>query len=173
MIKYPLLYLLLILSTYTFSQKRASAIYGEILGQTSLFSVNFDSRFNKSADGLGFRVGYGVSTAYACKYCDFIVLKGNIIPISINYLLGKKKHHIELGTGITASIAKKSLSNVPILGLGIGDYTPTKNYGTFTLGYRYQEISNSIVFGLAWMPTYNKFDLNPRNFGISLGVNLK
>jgi hypothetical protein len=172
MTKHYLIILTLIIPIYTFSQNRSKAIFGEILGQTSMISVNFDSRFKKSNEGLGFRVGYGISNAFACKECDFIVLKGNIIPISVNYLLGKKKHHLELGTGLTAFIASKDSPALPILGLGIGDYSLSKNYGTFTIGYRYYKKSPSLLFGISWVPTYNKYDLNPKNVGISIGYKI-
>lgn len=173
MTKHYLILLTLILPMYTYSQNRSPVIFGEILGQTSLISVNYDSRFKKSAEGFGFRIGYGLSSAFACKECDFMVLKGNIIPVSLNYLLGKKKHHLELGTGVTAFLASRESQAFPVLGLGIGDYSLSKNYGTFTVGYRYYKKSPSLFFGFAWVPTYNKTDFNPRNLGISVGYKIK
>ncbi|MCP9765037.1 hypothetical protein [Lacihabitans soyangensis] len=171
MAKHYTILLTIFLPLYTFSQSRNPVIFGEILGQTSLISVNFDSRFLKCDDGLGFRIGYGMSNAFACKECDFIVLRGNIIPISLNYLLGKNKHHLEFGTGLTAFLSKKNSSAFPILGLG--DYNLSKNYGTFSLGYRYYKKTPSLFFGLAWVPIYNRNNFNPRNFGISMGNKIK
>lgn len=162
--------LLILLPLQVWSQKRSKVIFGELLGQTSLVSLNYDTRFEKGkVNGWGMRVGAGLYSGMACEICDFVTGGIGSFPVSVNYLLGKKNHHLELGTGVTFHAIKKNNDIRPFIGFNGGK--STKNYGSFTVGYRYQEIQNFIVLGIAWNPVYNQFGMNPKNGGVFLGFN--
>jgi hypothetical protein len=69
------------------------AVYFGIGGSGPLFSVNYDRRFGKRLNGLGFTAGVGFfgetgSTIFS-------------IPASLNYLFGKQSHFLELAAGAT------------------------------------------------------------------------
>jgi hypothetical protein len=69
------------------------AVYFGIGGSGPLFSVNYDRRFGKKLNGFGFTAGLGFfgetgSTIFS-------------VPASINYLLGKQNHFLELAAGAT------------------------------------------------------------------------
>jgi hypothetical protein len=75
-------------------------------GPGIMFSANFDTRFIKSRQtGLGIRFGVGFTVKDNEEYTD---PNGNIqyrfrtigtIPVGINYLLGRKHHHIHSKRG--------------------------------------------------------------------------
>lgn len=68
-------------------------VYGELLGNAGLFSVNYDFRFTKKNKGIGMRVGGG-----------FIGGSGGgilLLPVGINYLSGRASNYFEAGLGYT------------------------------------------------------------------------
>lgn len=71
----------------------ASQIYFEAGGSAVIYSLNFDSRFKKQENGLGFRIGLGGAGGSGSGYFA--------IPAQINYLLGENGKYLELGAGGT------------------------------------------------------------------------
>lgn len=100
------------------------AVYFGIGGSGITFSVNYDRRFGKRLNGLGFSTGLG-----------FFGLTGTnlfTIPASLNYLFGKKNHFLELAAGATLAIGSSE---------NFFDGTSTTGstvIGHINLGYRYQ-----------------------------------
>ena len=99
------------------------AVYFLIGGSGPLLSANYDRRFGKRVNGGGFAVGVGY-------YSDFGI---NIfsIPISLNYLLGRNSHFIEIAAGTTFATASSDL------------FSDERESGSLffyhiNLGYRYQ-----------------------------------
>ena len=93
---------MLILSVGMIAQNKVSRISLELLGAQNTVGINYDSRF-KGNSGLGYRVGIGFG------YCDNSSLldqniKGVGVPIELNYLLGKKKHKLEIGFGASLGV---------------------------------------------------------------------
>lgn len=74
----------------------------EFMGAHTVMGVNFDSRF-KGNDGLGFRVGVGLVRDGLTDYED---VRGFSVPLELNYLLGEKNHHLELGAGVNLGSCK-------------------------------------------------------------------
>lgn len=113
----------------------AQAIYGELLGNGLLFSVNYDFRFTKSQKGLGMRLGTGF----------FGGSGGGIltIPVGINHLAGKAPNYFESGIGVTyATITGK-------------DDFFSGNGGSLlipSIGYRYQPENNGFFGKIAISP---------------------
>lgn len=71
----------------------------ELFGAHNTVGINYDRRFNGS-DGLGFRVGlgYGYSESSYFSFASYNI-HGIAAPLEINYLLGRGRHHLELGFG--------------------------------------------------------------------------
>jgi opacity protein-like surface antigen len=71
----------------------ASQIYLEVGGSAAIYSLNFDSRFKKQENGLGFRIGAGGAGGSGSGYFA--------VPAQLNYLLGENGKYLELGAGAT------------------------------------------------------------------------
>lgn len=70
----------------------SKVVYGELLGNGIIWgSINYDQRFTNENDGLGFRLGVGILYPQRGEFT---------FPVLINYLIGKKKHQLEIGAGI-------------------------------------------------------------------------
>ncbi|RFS22500.1 hypothetical protein DVR12_11905 [Chitinophaga silvatica] len=84
-------------------------VYFSIWGPTAFAGINYDVRFTGREDGIGARAGFGIIPQYTeyrrningekqrTEYRPTIVS----IPFGLNYVLGKKKHHVEVGAGAT------------------------------------------------------------------------
>ena len=53
-------------------------------------SVNYEHYFSKNTQGLNAQIGVGFAPKSLIT-----------IPVSLNYVIGKRKHHLEVGAGIT------------------------------------------------------------------------
>ena len=81
----------------------------ELGGPGILFSANFDSRFKKSALGLGARIGIGFvsgdESTYdpASGFYDYKMRSVLTVPFQLNYLFGKPNsvNAFEVGIGVT------------------------------------------------------------------------
>ena len=69
------------------------AVYFQIGGSGPILSANYDRRFGKKLNGAGFAVGLGYWRDFGIDIFS--------IPVSINYLLGRKTHYLELAAGTT------------------------------------------------------------------------
>ena len=128
------------------SPKIGQCIYIESSGPGLLVSANYDARFLKGNNGLGYRVGVG----FFYLFDDFMFS----LPAQINYLIGSKSKYLELGLGITYA-SKTSIYN----GLST----------TSLLGFRYQPINGGFNFRIFISPLINKQEFNPLWAGFSLG----
>ena len=100
--------LCLFLTCFLFAQGRS--LFLEVGGNGGLGSVNFDSRFNKTEKGLGYRVGFGfIPPTYS-----FADSRPSIwtVPVGLNYLIGGQRHYLETGLGITYYFFKGTTSGV-------------------------------------------------------------
>lgn len=108
------------------------AVYGELYGRGLIFSFNYDRRFQKTLDGLGFSVGAG----------GIFVGNGGFItvPVSINNLSGSRGHYFESGIGFT-------YTNVSFNGFDDADNSGSSTIlGTLTFGYRSQPVNGGLNF---------------------------
>ncbi len=116
-------------STYT--DRPPQVLYAELYGRGLIYSINYDRRFNKHTTGAGFSAGAGVFGG-----SGFTIVT---IPVSFNYLLGKKGKYFE--TGIGATYINGSIKNIfdePSHG--------STWFGTLTAGYRSQPIKGGFCF---------------------------
>jgi hypothetical protein len=142
---------------YANAQQAAKSAYVE-LGGAGLATVNYDMRFEKKEDGLGFKVGVG----------GFSIDGQSIFlaPIGINYLLGKgNKNYFEVGAGVTLVTTKDKYYN--------GNTTTTQRYSTTFghafFGYRLQPKNGGFLFRAGMTPIFNKDGFFPLWAGISFG----
>lgn len=104
------------------TNRAAQSVFVEVGGNGVGFSANYDSRFNKSEKGLGFRVGIGIYPTIPSILT---------IPVGINHLAGKAPHYFESGVGVTyVSLLSFSFFGSNVKANGIA-FIPS-------IGYRYQ-----------------------------------
>jgi len=133
--------------------RRAENLYLEIGGPGVFLSLNYDTRLTNSRNGVGISAGFGY------------IPNVNIIPVQINYLIGKTSHFLEIGAGGTyISIAR---SNSFILFKGSSEI-----FGTTTLGYRYQPLKGGFNFRINVDPIFDSQDFTFFG-GLSFGYTFK
>lgn len=119
-----------------FSQ-RQQGIYVEAFGASTSVGVHYDSRFSTQTKWGG-RIGMAYANSSSIDFFDFGPEKttGWSIPIAVNYLLGGRKHNLELGVGFSYGIYH-CMTYID------GKHIKSTRYGTFgfvDIGYRYQEV---------------------------------
>jgi len=152
------------------SLTRRKAVFVELLGNGVLFSANFDMRFVKGKDGsIGFRAGLGDFFLNAHSGNVDVIVNGITFPMEVNYLLGKSRHFLETGIGITPYYIKTKLtfSDYRFNGKGL-------NLMSFlNIGYRYQPLNKGLMFRVNWNPLITYDGLFFKWFGLSLGYVFK
>lgn len=129
MLRLSVLFLLSFLFSNNSNAQRGQSIYAEILGAGVIYSLNYDTRFLEGEDKFGCRIGVS------------FVESGVVIPTQINYLLGKNKHKLEFGLGITSLLEFDSDKSIYIFGSGI-------------LMYRFQKPDGNFLFRVGLSPTF-------------------
>lgn len=136
------------------AQTAAKAMYFE-LGGPGFASLNYDQRFKKKEDGLGFRVGLG--------YAGTDGVGALTVPVGLTYLLGKdEKNYFELGGGITYVSVKES---DPFDDDEIFDGT----FGHLNFGYRMAPKKGGFFFRAAINPVFGDGYFFPFYGGIAFG----
>lgn len=139
---------------YTVTDRPPQAVYGELFGRGLLFSANYDRRFNKRTDGLGFSGGMG--------YLSIDGVSIFTIPVSINYLLGKKGKFFELGAGA-------SYFTVDVSDVNKASSSGSTVIGTTTIGYRSQPENGGFMFRAGFNQFYKNNNFIPYYPYISFG----
>jgi len=127
--------------TITVTDRAPQAFYAELWGKGLLFTANYDRRFSKRLDGLGFSIGAGY-----IKIDDVSLFS---LPVGLNYLLGKNGKYFELGAGASYFSARIT---------DIGDATDHGStvVGTMTIGYRSQPVHSGFMFRAGVNPIFFK-----------------
>ncbi len=121
------------LSTARAQEQHLHNFYGEVLGPGIAYSVNYDRRFSPGHAGLGFRVGAGYWT-YSPQHLHRFVL-----PVQLNYLIGKRRHLMEIGAGATFINSAGGGSE--------WDMVSEEGWGTaatLSAGYRFQPLNKGV-----------------------------
>ncbi len=135
------------------AQKAASAIFFE-LGGPGLASLNYDMRFQKKEDGLGFRVGFG---GFSIDGVSVVT-----VPVGLTYLLGKdEKNYFEIGGGVTYVNAKETVTN--------DNETFGGTFGHLNFGYRMAPKNGGFFFRAAINPIFGQGGFVPFYGGIAFG----
>lgn len=128
-----------------------NAVYLELLGNGIFYSINYDRRFG---DAFGARAGLGgVGNAGA-------------VPITLNYLLGGTRHHLELGIGPLIVYGPETFEDEQ--GDLVTGATTLAVLGTGTFGYRFQPDTGGFVFRIGLTPFFSTGGILPWA-GLSLG----
>jgi hypothetical protein len=142
-----------------YANKRAQNVFFELLGPGSVYSANYDTRFNKKQDGLGGRIG---ASFYADGETSFFTT-----PIVVNYLLGKNGKYFEVGAGITYYTFKsdayytffnnRGSSSYDVDGVSYYKGASRDNgvLGNLNFGYRYQPIDGGFSFRAGVSPVFS------------------
>ena len=141
----------------------------EVLGPGSLFSFNFDSRFAKKENGIGFRLGLGGSPlGLLGESCNSGVQIS--LPAGVNYLIGQRCHFLELGGGgvLVMISATKRYCIQQFKKIFFDDRT--ESYGYLLAGYRLQpESKKGFTYRIFISPLFqNNFPLKFWG-GVSIG----
>lgn len=155
--------------------KFRKAIFIETYVRPGLLSANYDMRLKKNINhGFGFSAGAGLGSHYNTE-----VINNNktsdrrmlALPVSVNYIIGKKQHGIELGIGVTPQITLDNVRDSFVESNGI--------FFPFRLGYRFQPVREGLVARAAWAPIVEKSrsiyrdNYNLSNISVSLGYSFK
>jgi len=110
------------------------AVYFQFGGSAPIMAVNYDRRFKKVLNGFGFTagVGYWRSDLFGENISVFS------IPVSLNYLIGRKTHFVEVAAGTTFLTAKTNFFDDPQSGSGFIHHV--------NLGYRHQPARGGFFF---------------------------
>jgi hypothetical protein len=154
--KTHVLTLIFALATTLLSAQRASSIFLELGGNGVFYSVNYDTRFADKPNGLGMKIGGAVMYGNDAGY---------FVPASLNYLIGKQKHFLEIGSGGVGIFYKNSAGNAT-----------QRVFPTATLVYRYQPIERGFLFRIGLAPVFapqeNNSYLSAKIFWLLPGVSL-
>lgn len=160
----------------SFSQEKGypthnSQIMIEFAGPGGQWSLQFESRFKKETNGVGYTIGFGVAPydlEETCNSGGFIT-----VPFGVNYLVGKKDHMLEGGGGMV----------LKLFGAGTKVWCPeiadnfyengNPVYFYCLLGYRYQPAFKRLSGRIFVSPLFQK-DFSPKAWGgASIGWRLK
>jgi hypothetical protein len=153
-------------------KRYCKSVYVELGGRALMYSLNFDMRAAK-----GSRNGWGISGGFSrwgfvlvedgrSNYVDHAL---NLLPISINYLLGKKRHLLELGAGATFILGGLKGYNIEENAFVDKATSATGMYGHFLLGYRYAPPVNGIMLRLSATPLFTSSSEIRLWAGLSIG----
>lgn len=111
-----------------------NSVYLEILGQGGIYSLNYDRLFSEYFGG---RIGFSAFTSIFES--SFL-----LVPITANYLVGSKNHHLELGAGVVFGSIDFNDSESDAKGSALIE--------TATIGYRYQPKQDGFLFRIGFTP---------------------
>lgn len=130
--------------------EKKNAFYIEALGNARLASLNYERIFNQSENmKTGIRLGYG----FWISDFDNELFTNSILPIELNSLIGKDRHHLEFGIGTALNFEKST--TYYFFGVGPKYRDPYLSFHG-RLGYRYQKPEGGFVFRLAFTPMFTR-----------------
>jgi len=127
----------------------------EVLGPGASSSFSLDSRISKRENGMGFRLGIGITPLGWLKHaCNRGSL--NSFPIGINYLIGNGENLIELaGGGVLLFTSGTKLYCTDMEKHFFSE--ETTSYWFTSVGYRYQRLGKKgMTYRLFVSPLFQK-----------------
>jgi len=114
------------------------AFYFGLGGAGPIMSVNYDTRFTNRVSGLGCAAGLGYFGVE-----DFSIFS---VPVSLNYLFGRRTHFVELAAGATYFTGSNDLF----------DDTETSGFfGHINIGYRLQPTNGGFFLRAGYSPLFS------------------
>lgn len=139
-----------------------------------LFSVNYDMRLKKDVNsGFGVAAGVGFGNRYYAEITNDNKTSWKrllALPFGLNYILGPKRHALELGVGITPQIPLEKVRD------GMAEFSHF--YIPARIGYRFQPLRDGLIARVAILPIAEKtpttsFGFDKFNVGLSVGYSFK
>ena len=128
-----------------------NTIYAEAFGQGFCYSINYDRLFNTEKRFKNSFTGGFVYVPESLEFGDGVYCG---IPISYNWLLGKKSHHLELGIGLTSLVVNPN-SNM------VSDFY---TYLTPKIGYRFQRPNGGLFLRATATPMIDILNVSTYKF---------
>ena len=154
--------------------KNSAQLQLEGFGPAGLFSIRFDTRITKKENGIGFNIGVGgTPLGVLGEICN----RGFqlALPVGLNYLVGKNKQKLELGTGfVPVLVGGTKIFCLPTPGSKDDFFSDNiTSYWYILAGYRYQPVSKKgVTYRLFISPLVQKeFPLKFWSGG-SIGIKL-
>lgn len=139
-------------------REQGRGVYFELFGSGLTYSINYDQRFEKRFDGLGFKAGLSYIGVDGTSVATF--------PLGLNYLLGKNGKYFEMGLGGTY-LAGADRSNTFFT--GDGRTTGDGFVGNLILGYRSEPQDGGFLFRASVTPMFGSGFFWPFYAGFSFG----
>ncbi|GHT52443.1 hypothetical protein AGMMS49982_12690 [Bacteroidia bacterium] len=121
--------------------KRQQTVFFELMGQSIVYSVNYDSRFFEGDGGFGAHIGLGYIPVQ--EFLGLSDVHFFSVPASVYYLIGKHGNYFEVGAGVSLLSTVKAKN-----GLHIG----REFLGTLCIGYRRQPLNKGLLFRIGTTP---------------------
>ncbi len=118
-----------------------NTIYAEAFGQGFCWSMNYDRLINTHKKVYN---SFTVGVVYVPKQIQFGDGSYFGVPVSYNWLFGKKSHHLELGVGITGLASKSDY--------GLTTINNFYTYLTPKIGYRFQRPQGGLFLKVTATP---------------------
>jgi len=128
-----------------------NTIYTEAFGQGFCWSLNYDRLFNTEKRIMN---SYTAGIVYVPESIQFGDGTYFGIPLSYNWLIGKKSHHLELGIGLTSLLVNPN-SSVK------SDFYA---YLTPKIGYRFQRPQGGLFFRATATPMIDLLNVHTQKF---------
>lgn len=129
-----------------------NTVYAEAFGQGFCWSLNYDRLFNIEKRIMN---SYTAGIVYVPESIQFGDGTYYGIPLSYNWLIGKKSHHLELGIGLTSLLVNPN-SSVK------SDFYA---YLTPKIGYRFQRPQGGLFFKATATPMIDLLSVNTYKSG--------
>ena len=129
-----------------------NTVYAEAFGQGFCWSLNYDRLFNTEKRIMN---SYTAGIVYVPQSIQFGDGTYYGIPLSYNWLIGKKSHHLELGVGLTSLLVNPN-------SIVKSDFYA---YLTPKIGYRYQRPQGGLFFKATATPMIDLLSVNTHKFG--------
>ena len=95
------IYTMVLLLSSIVAAAQTRNLSAEIFGASQLAGISYDARFNGNS-GFGYRAGLGYGLGInSLIFSGEQIIQGVTIPLEVNYLIGKKRSHLELGAGLS------------------------------------------------------------------------
>lgn len=154
-------------------------VYVEGLGSSILVGASYDMRLNRGQmDGIGFRVGVGGLSASGYDYESRSSVDIGIVtfPLEFNNLVGSRRSSFISGVGLLPAYVSLDADNISVDG-ELFDFEGdglTFAGGYLNIGYRFQPLTNGIMFQIAWNPMILRGSgFDPLWFNVGLGFGFK
>lgn len=130
------LFLFLVTSPCCLYAQQEQGVFLELFGASTTVGVHYDTRFNEHTRWGG-RIGLSYTNSKSQDFFESAPenTSGWSFPIAVNYLIGKGKHHAEVGIGVSYGLYKCKYHDKAEREV---QYDRSGAFGFFDLGYRYQ-----------------------------------